>query len=281
MTTGAMFAVLLGALMHAGWNALIKGGNDKFLDTVLVVGGAALWSLLALMFVPAPAPASWPNIAISISIHVLYYSLVAAAYRTGDMSHAYPIMRGTAPLIVAILSGVVLGEALGLMAWTGVILICGSILLLAFLRSKAGRGHGQSTAFALGNAVVIACYTFNDAAGVRLSGSPVGYNAWLFILTALPMLVYALKTRRQHLVEIAIRRWPVAMIGGLCTAGSYGLALWAMLHAPVATVSALRETSILFGMLLAAFLLRERIGLGKIAAGLGIAAGGAALRLAG
>jgi drug/metabolite transporter (DMT)-like permease len=281
MTTQAMLAVLLGAVLHASWNALIKGSRDKFLDTVLVASGAALIALVLLPFTALPAAASWPHIALSVCIHVIYYSLVAAAYRTGDMSHAYPLMRGTAPLLVAMFSGLILGEVLVPLAWIGVVLICGSILGLTLLRSKNGQNGLTSTLFALGNAVIIAAYTFNDGVGVRLSGNAIAYNLWLFILTVIPLLIIVTRSGTARLADALRQRWAIALGGGFCTFGSYALALWAMMNAPIATVSALRETSILFGMLIAGMLLGERIGPLRIVAGCGIVAGIAALKLSG
>ncbi len=175
MTMNALLAVLAGAMMHASWNALIKGGRDKFLDTVLVALGAALIAVLALPFTPLPAPASWPHIAASVGIHILYYSLVAAAYRAGDMSHAYPLMRGTAPLLVALFSGALLGEDLSALAWLGVMLICGSILMLTVLRRSGAAPSRAATLFALANAFVIAGYTSmtGSACGLPAMRSPI------------------------------------------------------------------------------------------------------------
>ncbi len=286
MPTDVMLLVLLGAALHASWNALVKSGRDKFLDTVLVAAGSAALAGAALPFLPVPAPASWPYIAASVAIHVVYFALVAAAYRTGDMGLAYPLMRGTAPLIVALLSGALLGERLGPGAWAGVALICGGVLGLAAARGglgAAGARRGPAlapVAFPLANAGVIAAYTLVDGVGARLSGHAAAYTLWMLLLTAPPLLVWAAVRRPRDLRDQIRARWRLGLLGGACTLGSYTLALWAMTRAPIASVAALRETSILFGMALAALLLKERLGWIRHAAAVAIACGAAALRLA-
>lgn len=277
-----MLLVLLGAALHAGWNALVKAGTDKLLDMVAVAVGSALLCAALIPFLPLPARASWPCIAASVTIHLGYFALVAAAYRAGEMSVAYPLMRGTAPLLVAGVSGVVLGEALSPGGWAGVALICGGVLAFAVPRRAAGAepGRGRAVALALANAGVIAGYTLVDGLGARLSGHASAYTFWLLLLAAPPLLVYAWLRRPAGLAVKLIGRWRVAALGGACTTASYALALWAMTRAPIATVAALRETSILFAMLLASFALKERFGLPRHAAAAAIACGAAVLRLA-
>jgi drug/metabolite transporter (DMT)-like permease len=279
MPTEALLAVLLGALLHAGWNAAIKSGTDKFLDMVLVATGAGAIAAALLPFLDMPARASLPHLGISAVLQVVYFVLVAAAYRAADMSYAYPLMRGTAPLLVAVLSGVVLGEVLTPGAWAGVALICGSVLALTLLNRRAG-GNLLATAFALGNATVIAAYTLVDGAGARLSGQVASYTLWLSLLTAPPLLGWAAWRHGPALLPYLRARWWVGLGGGAATLGSYGLALWAMTRAPVAATAALRETSILFGMVIAALILKERVGPARLAAGAAIALGAATLRLA-
>lgn len=280
MATDAFLAVLLGALLHASWNAAIKAGRDTFMDTVLVSSGAALLALPIIPFVPWPDPESWPYVAASVAIHVVYFGLVAAAYRVGDMSHTYPLMRGTGPLIVALLSGPLLGEHLAPAAWIGVLLICGSILGMALARSARAAPSRGGTLLALLNAGVIAAYTVTDGAGVRLSGHAPAYTMWVFVGTALPLLAFAAARRPADLAAHVRRRWAVAIGGGACTLGSYALALWAMTKAPVAAVSALRESSILFALALGAFALKEPVRPARLVAGAGIVLGVAVLRLA-
>jgi len=278
MPNDAFLAILLGALLHASWNAAIKSGRNKFFDTVLVATGAGVIAGLALPFLPIPSPASAPYLATSSILQIIYFLLVAGAYRTADMSYAYPLMRGTAPLLVATGGGVLVGEYLSGCAWIGVLLICSGVLALT-VQHRRSSSNLEPTAFALSNATVIASYTLVDGIGVRLSGHTVAYTLWLSLLTGVPLLAWTLWRRREAFAGYAKARWPVGLGGGFCTLASYGLALWAMTRAPVATTAALRETSILFGMALSAFLLKERVGLMRVAAGAVIALGAATLRL--
>ena len=274
-----MLLVLLGAALHAGWNALVKSGGDTLLDTALVVLGSALIAAVVLPFLPLPAPAAWPYALASGVIHLGYFSLVAAAYRSGEMSLAYPLMRGTAPLLVALLSLSLLGEALGLAGWAGVLLISGGVLAMALPKGKGAKASLPTIGLALANALVIATYTLVDGTGARLSGHAVAYTLWVFLLTALFFGGMVFARRPAALTAHLARRWRIGLGGGAATLGSYALALWAMTQAPIAAVAALRETSILFGVALAALLLGERPGLTRIAGACGIALGAAALRL--
>lgn len=271
-------AVLLGAALHAGWNAIVKSGPDKLMTTVLVAAASGLVALAALPFLPRPAAASWPFLAASAVVQVLYFALVAGAYTATDMSRAYPLMRGLAPALVALAGVGLLGEHLGPVAWAGVALISSGVFGMTF--AYRGPASRLGTLLALANAGVIATYTLIDGAGVRASGAPVAYATWLFLLNAIPLVGWALLVRRRALLAYAARHWRVGLAGGLGNLGSYGLALWAMTHAPVAVVAALRETSILFGMAIAGLVLHERIGPARLAAAALIVAGAASLRLA-
>jgi len=280
-------AVLGAALLHATWNALVKGRagqGDPLLPTVLVVAGGALASALLLPFLAAPAPASWPFIAASSLAQTVYYLLLIATYQHADMSHAYPLMRGTAPLLVAVFNGILTGEQLSGPQWLAVCLICGGVLamLLAARTPSAQQMQGQrrATVFALATACVIALYTIIDGAGVRRSGAPAAYTMWIFLLTGMAVPVWAARGRMRALAALARARPLLLPVGGASTLASYGIALWAMTLAPVAAIAALRETSILFATAIAAMFLRERVGRWRLlAAGL-IACGAMLMRLA-
>jgi drug/metabolite transporter (DMT)-like permease len=278
MAPTVFLAVLFGAALHATWNAIVKGGSDKLMTTVLVVAASGLLALAALPFLPLPAAASWPFLAASAAVQLLYLALVAGAYAATDMSRAYPLMRGLAPALVAIAGALFLGERLAPLAWAGVAFVSSGVFAMTFAAS--GEPSRRGTLLALVNAVVIATYTLIDGAGVRLSGAPVAYATWLFLLNGLPLVAWAFAFRRGRLVAEARRSWRLAAVGGVGNLGSYGLALWAMAHAPVALVAALRETSILFGMALAALVLGERLTPARLAAAALIVAGAASLRLA-
>lgn len=272
----SVLAALIGAaLLHASWNAIIRQAPDKVTMTVLVAGLAGGIAALVLPFVPPPAPAAWPFLAASVVFQALYYGLLAATYRVAEMSLAYPLMRGSAPLIVAAAGTAFFGETLPAGAWAGIGLISAGILGLAVL-SRAGRGALP----ALATAAMIACYTLIDGAGVRRSGDPLAYTLWAFLLTALPLLAVALVRLRPALRQVSLRTLALASVGSVGTLVSYGVALWAMTVVPVAIVAALREMSILFALVLSGLVLRERIGPARIVLGCVIAAGAVALRLA-
>jgi drug/metabolite transporter (DMT)-like permease len=278
LSTEVMLLVLLGAALHATWNALVKSGADKLLDTALVVAGSAAISAAAAPFLPLPAVASWPMIVASGVIHLGYFSLVAAAYRAGDMSLAYPLMRGTPPLVVALVAAAWLDEALRPLGWLGIALISAGILAMALRRGM--RAHAAPVLLALMNAAVIATYTLVDGIGARLSEAPVAYTLWAFLATALCFLPFVAWRRPGRLLPHLVSRWRIGLGAGGCTLGSYALALWAMTQAPIAAVAALRETSILFGVAIAAIVLRERPTPARLAGAALIAAGAVALRLA-
>ncbi|WP_347265985.1 DMT family transporter [Paracoccus sp. (in: a-proteobacteria)] len=277
MSLAAFATVLFAAALHASWNAIVKGGRDKLMMTALIAVTAAAIAGVVLPFLRQPAPASWPYIVASVLLQSGYFVLVARIYHVADMSQAYPVMRGTAPLLVALASMVLLKESLGAGALLGIGLICAGVLSMA---AAGGRGDNRGTGLALLNAVVIAGYTLVDGIGVRISGAPAGYAFWIFLLTGLPFLAWGLVARRDDFLG-AMRQYMLAgLVGGIGTSASYGLALWAMTLAPVAMVSALRETSILFGAAISGLILRETVGRARIAAACLIAAGAMALRLA-
>ncbi len=277
MSATVFLIVLATAALHAGWNALVKGSSDKTASAVAICLAAAVVAALVLPFVAQPARASWPFIAGSVALQTVYYSLVAAAYSRTDMSQAYPIMRGGAPLIVALLAGVVFHESLPPLGWLGIALISGGLVGLAFL---ARGGSRAGVAFALANALVIASYTLCDGLGVRRSDAPVGYTLWIFLLTAPPVLIWAGTWQGRTLADRIVRHARVGLVGGLGTMLSYGAVLWAMTQAPVAMVAALRETSILFATAISALILGERVGAGRILSVVVVALGAGLLRLA-
>lgn len=280
MSGTVVLIVLFGAFLHASWNAVVKSSGDKFLNAMIVVGAAGVIAALFLPFLPVPDRSSWPFLATSTVLQVVYVCLVVAAYKSGDMSQAYPIMRGTPPLLVALVSGPLIGEVLPLGRWVGIGFISAGVLALAFeARLRAGPGHGRTTALALVNAMFIASYTLVDGIGVRKSGVPVAYTMWLFVLNALPLMLWVLARHRQTFWPHLRGRLHLAVIGGVGTLGSYGLALWAMTIAPIAVVSALRETSILFAILISAVFLKERIGWQRVAAAVLIVIGIMVIRL--
>jgi drug/metabolite transporter (DMT)-like permease len=278
MPLGVFAIVLFAALLHASWNAIVKGAGDKLLTTVLVTTSATLLAAISLPVLRQPNAASWPFILASSLFQVAYFILLARTYHLADMSQTYPLMRGTAPLLVAGVSVLALGAHLTVTMWIGVGVICLGILGMAVGDRRRNR---KGVALALLNAVVIAGYTLIDGLGVRRSGAPAAYTLWIFLVTGVPLAAWAVRTRgRAALSQYVRRNWHFGLIGGVGTVASYGLALWAMTLAPIAVVAALRETSILFGVVISGLLLKEHVGLARLAAACTIALGAAVLRLA-
>ncbi len=282
-----MLAVLFGALLHAGWNTLVKSSGDQELDIALVYFLGALVSLPLLMLVGPPPREAWPFIAASLSVHVAYYLTLNGAYQHGELGVTYPIMRGSAPLLVALGSSTVLGETLRPATWLGVAAVTSGVLMVGLSRPAEALHHRRAIAFALANAVVIAGYTFIDGQGVRATvaagGAPISYVVLLFVLDGFPYPALVVWRRnavgRSKIMAYVRQRWLLATLGGLASLGSYGIALWAMTRSPVAAVSAMRETSVLFASVLSVLVLKERFGLQRLLGALVIVAGVAALRL--
>ena len=288
LTWPVVLAVLLGAVLHASWNALVKSSGDKELDTALVHFLAAIVALPLLIVVGLPPVVALPFIATSLLIHVGYYMALAGAYKHGELGLTYPIMRGFAPLLVALGSGTLLGEPPTPLAWAGILGITLGVAMVGLAHPGETLHHGKALAYAFANALIIAVYTVVDGRGVRATvaaGQGVEtYVMLLFVLDALPYpgLVWWKRgpAGRRAALDYARRRWPWGMAGGAASIGSYAIALWAMTRAPVASVAALRETSVLFAALLGTWLLKERFGLQRALGTVVIVGGVMALRLA-
>lgn len=254
LTLPVAAAVLGAAMLHAAWNALVKGSEDKQLDTFAVAAGSGLLGLLALPFLPLPAPAAWPWLAGSAAVHILYFVFLAGAYRWGELSYVYPVMRGGGPMIVGLTGVFAFREVLQASEWLGVVLICAGILAFA-----SGAHDRRATLFALANAVVIGAYTLIDAAGARASGAPVSYTLWFFAANGAVITTMGLMRRGAAVPAYFRRHWLRALAGGACALGAYGIALWAMTRAPVALVAVLRETSVIFAAVIGAVAFKEKI----------------------
>ncbi|MDL2209840.1 DMT family transporter [Desulfovibrio sp. OttesenSCG-928-O18] len=273
-----ILVVLGSAVLHAVWNAIIKGGPDKLAETALKADGGALIALTVLPFLPLPLPQSWPYLFGTMTCHLFYYLFVANAYRGADMSYAYTIMRGSSPLFTALVSVFILHEALGAGGWAGVLTLSAGVLVLAVDAVRRGAFNLQATVLALSNALVIMGYSVSDGHGVRISGNTLSYLAWAFFLNAVPFTLYTFAVRRGGYLQYVKKRWKYGMFGGLCSVVAYGLALWAMTRAPVPMVAALRETSVVFGMLFAVIFLKETVTPARIAAVFLVLAGAIMMR---
>lgn len=271
LTTGVLLVVLGAALLHASWNALIRGAADKGLYTLLLHACSGLLALLAIAFVGLPAVASWPFVVASALIHTVYIAWLMRAYEGGQLALSYTLMRGLPPLMVAIVSGPLLGEFLGLSGWSGIACICGGVLLIGL---AAGRTIGQvlahpSSRAALLNASAIAAYSVIDGQGARLSGSPLSYAICLFALEPVIILVLNYRRRGPAMRQYFKQHWRLGLLGALCSTCAYTAILWAMTRAPIAMVAALRESSVIFAVLIGSLWFNEgRFRLGVLAASL-------------
>ena len=274
--------VLCAALLHASWNALIKSGVDKAADTALITVAGAVVAFPFMLWIGLPNWGAWPYLLASLVIHVGYYIALVEAYEHGDLGLTYPIMRGFAPLLVALGSGLFIGEVPSAAAWLGIVGITVGVGLVGLAHPGEALHHRRALTFAFANACLIAVYTTVDGVGVRANGGAARYVLLLFVLDGFlyPALVWWRRSaaERNALVAYARTRWPLAVLGGSASIGAYGIARWAMTRAPVASVAALRETSVLFAAVLGTVLLKERFGLQR-AIGTGvIVAGVMALR---
>lgn len=274
-----MAVVLFGAALHAAWNAIVRASAQKFLNTVSIVFGAGFCVAWVLPLLPLPAAASWPYLAASALIHVAYFALLASAYRGAELSLAYPLMRGSAPALTALATALLLDEFPSWGGWAGVLLISCGVIVLAGYSLRTATFRAAPVLFALSNAGVIAFYTLVDGQGARLSGHAWSYTGWLFLLTALLFLALGAVRNGPTLRQQVQSGWRVGLLGGACSVASYGLALWAMTQAPIALVAALRETSVIFAVVIAAVFLKEPITPLRVLSILMVCAGAAAIKV--
>jgi drug/metabolite transporter (DMT)-like permease len=273
-------AVLFAAACHAGWNALIKVGLDPLSTTALIAIGAAVVSLVGLPFAGIPSAAAWPWLAASAFVHLFYFAGLSESYRSGDLGQVYPLARGSAPLLTAMVSAAWLGERLNPAGWTGIATLAAGVLLMS---ARGGRDIVQldrrAVGFALFTALTICAYSVIDGIGVRLSRNPPAYVMSLFVGSAMTLVPYALW--RTHSKVLATLRyfWLRGLSGGALQVLSYGIALWAMTLAPIAIVASLRETSVLFGAVIAIFALKEPLLAARIVAAVLILCGLILIRL--
>ena len=251
-------AVLGGALLHAGWNTMLKSSADKQLDTVAIAVGAGLAGFAVAPFLPLPSVEALPWLFASAFVHILYFVLLAGAYKWGDLSFTYPVMRGGGPVMVALAGTAAFGEVLSVAQTAGVLCVCAGILSFAIVRARDPAAFRKALAYALGNAAVIAAYTLIDAKGARASNSPVAYTMWFFAANGVALYAYGGLRRGREVPRYLLANWPRMAVGAVCTTGSYAVALWAMTKAPVALVATLRETSVIFVALIGAFFLGEK-----------------------
>ncbi len=280
---GVLLLVLLAAVLHASWNALIKAGGDHLVMTTVIMFVPILPAVTIILAQPAMADAAWPYVILSAVVHWVYFGVLISAYRYGDMSQVYPIARGAAPALVALAAWVFEGEALTAIETLGVLIVSAGIVSLAW-RRRGGTvlaHEPKAIGFALLTALTIAIYLLADGMGGRRSGSALVYICWLFVLQGVPLVAFTLWRRRGRIGDAFRPHLKQGLLGGAIAGISYSIAIWAMSVAPLAHVVAVRETSVLFGAILGALVLKESFGRYRILASAVVVAGAVLLNLGG
>lgn len=271
--------VLLAAFLHAAWNALVKAGTDRLVVLALANGTGVLIGLTISPFVAVPLPPSWPFLLASIVLHTGYYFFLIHAYRVGDLSHVYPLARGLSPILIALLAAIFAHEVPPPSGILGLMLACAGIMSLTFDGGMPWRSDRRPLAYAAGTAVFIAAYTLADGMGVRRAGEALPYIVWLMILDGIPILCFTAYARRGHLPAALGANWRAGCLSGALQFGAYALVIWAMSVGAMASVSALRETSVIFAAFIGAVALKERVGALRISAAILVAIGIVLMRL--
>jgi drug/metabolite transporter (DMT)-like permease len=271
--TSIFLAVLFAAACHAGWNAFLKIKLEPFSAMALIAIMSALVVLPVAPFVGLPAFAAWPWFAASLFFHLGYFIGLTEAYRTGDMGQVYPIARGSAPLMTALVSTLFIGEEIGLRGWIGILVLVAGVFLLSLRGGRSLHFDKRAVAFALFTAVTICGYTVSDGGGARAAGSASAYTTLLFLLDGLMMLGLVMLRRGPTVIGEFSQFWKVGLIGGALSLASYWIVIWCMTVAPIALVAALRETSVLFAAAIAVLFLKEPLRPPRIVAALMIVGG--------
>jgi drug/metabolite transporter (DMT)-like permease len=270
LSLSVTLAVLAAALTHATWNAIAHGIKDQTLAFALIGVGGIVVAIPLVIFAAAPRSDCWPYLAASIVIHVFYNLLLMRCYRLGEFGQVYPLARGTSPLVVTILAAIFVHEHLALPQIAGVLVVSGGLAALVV----AGRRPSRAAFLAaIGTGLTIAAYTTVDGVGVRLSHSPIGYIGWLMLLESLGVPMFALIRRRDVLLKQRPRILLSGLAAGALSVLAYGLVLWAQTRGALAPIAALRETSVIFGAIIATLVFREPFGRTRIAATILVAAG--------
>ncbi|MCX7346120.1 MAG: EamA family transporter [Alphaproteobacteria bacterium] len=280
MSLTVFLAVIVAAAMHASWNALVKVRTDRFASISITALGMALVAVPVLPFVDVPHAAVWPWIIASVIIHVGYRLFLIMAYNAGDLAQTYPLARGAAPLMTAVGAIFLVHEVPGPIAILGILLLSGGTLLMSLRGGLLGQLNGRAVGYALATSVFISGYTLVDGNGARLASTASSYAAWLFFCDGLCSMVIGFYYRGKGLLTVIAREWKTGLMAGALSAGSYWIAMWAMTRAPIASVAALRETSIVFAMIISVFVIGERMTAWRVTAAACIVAGAIALRMA-
>ncbi|MGW1268117.1 EamA family transporter [Streptomyces sp. NPDC002491] len=272
MTPLVTAAVLLAAVTHAGWNAIAHRITDKLAGFALIAGGGMLIGLALAPFTAFPAARAWPYLLCSAVIHIVYYALLMRAFRLGDFGQAYPLARGSAPLVVTVLAAVFAHETPDGPAAAGIALSCAGLTGVALWGLRGRRPDRAAIGAALATGATIAAYTVVDGLGVRASGSSLGYIAWLMAAQGAVVPAYAVHRWRGRTLAVLRPFAALGLLGSALSVLAYALVLWAQTRADLAPVAALRESSVLVGAAIGALFFKERFGVPRlVAAGLLVA----------
>ncbi|MBV6823197.1 DMT family transporter [Pseudomonas sp. PD9R] len=255
--------ILFAALLHASWNAALRGGADRLWSMTIMCVAVAIVSVAMALFLEAPAKASWFYAVLSAVLHVGYNLFLVRSYKVGDLGQTYPISRGSSPILITLAASVFARETVGAVAMFGILLVSGGIISLAFRGRKLAV---PSLPYALGTGCFIAAYSVTDGIGVRLSGAPMAYTVWMCALWGVLMPLVYIGVRDAKSLLTFRPGFMMAFIGGLVSLLAYGIVIYAMSVAPMGAVSALRETSVLFAALIGYFFLGETLTVRKVLA---------------
>ena len=265
-------AVLFAAVLHAGWNAVIRRGGNRFQGMLLLTATQGVMAIAMAAFVPLPDGIVWVWVLGSGLVHTMYKLFLAAAYQHGDLSRVYPIARGAAPMIVVIVGFYVLADTIETKEYVGIGLIGVGVMMMARGVFSSGESR-RLLPLALGSAVCTAGYSILDGLGARVAMDATMFTAWLFIFDAMFFSMYSLITRGTATFKATPRAWGIGAFAGVLSLATYWIAVWAMTVAPIALVAAVRETSVLFAVIIGIVVLKEKASVGKILAALVIVIG--------
>jgi len=251
--------VLLAAAAHAAWNAWLKDSGDKLSSMAALSVGWLIVGCISIPIVGVPSLASWPYLLASTVVHTGYALLLISAYRHAEFSLAYPIARGTAPMLVALCAPLFVSEYLEGPGFFAVTLIVIGIFLIGMFGNERGLGGRRAVLLSLATGVMIAAYTMIDGQGARAGSNPHAYVAWLLALLAFPIIVLSKRRLNKNLKSLFADHWQKSVPIGVLSALAYWVVIWAMTVAPMALVAAARETSILFAALVSWGVLREKV----------------------
>ena len=258
MSLTVFVVVILAAFLHAVWNAMVKKEDDKYISLTAVVLGHIPISIVVIFFTPTISVQGLPYIFISAIFLTGYEWCLLSAYRLEDYTKVYPIARGTAPIFIVIFSLLLFNVSILKFELVGILVISFGIIILGFQNIKTFKNY-SAMAYALGTGLFISGYSITDGFGGRLSDSPLNYTSWLMILNAIIFLILLRMMKKPKVVKKVFNKGKkILFVGGTLSYIVYATIIWAFTKSSIPTVAALRETSIIFALLIGTFFLREK-----------------------